>query len=331
MPEVLVISGKGGTGKTSLTAAFAHVAENAVVCDLDVDAPDLHLLLQPEPFRVEEFRSGHLAVIDPARCKPCDVCRDVCQFGAVEHSRGEVRVDPMRCEGCKVCVALCPAGAIDFPERLCGQWYLSRTRFGPMAHAQLAPGRENSGRLVALLRQQARTLAAVEGADLILSDGPPGIGCPVISSLSGVDLAVVVTEPTPSGRHDLDRVLDLCAHFRVRAAVIVNKCDVNEELSDAVEADCLRRGVAVLARLPHDEAVTRAMVAGQAVTETVDGRLPDMLRSAWAAIVAEVGPGVRGGPTDDAPRPDDAPGDRAVQTVAPRAAVPSQPKTGDRA
>ena len=227
MREIIIISGKGGTGKTSLTGAFAHLADNKVICDLDVDAPDLHLLLQPAQERREEFYSGHEAVIDGEKCDGCGLCATLCEFGAIRENGAGFVVDPIRCEGCKVCVAFCPAAAIRFPERHCGQWYVSSTRFGPLVHAQLFPGAENSGRLVMVLKQQARELAKSRGADLVLCDGAPGIGCPVISSLSGADLAVAVTEPTPSGRHDLERVAALCRHFQTTFAVIINKYDLN--------------------------------------------------------------------------------------------------------
>ena len=283
--EILVISGKGGTGKTSLTAAFAHLAGEAVLCDLDVDAPDLHLILAPRPWRREEFYSGHEAVIDPAACTGCGTCAQMCRYGAVV-AEGEVfRVEPLACEGCKVCVEFCPEGAIAFPQRHCGRWYLSQSRFGPVVHAQLFAGAENSGRLVTLLRQQARELAQRQGRELILCDGTPGIGCPVISSLSGVELAVVVTEPTPSGRHDLERVVELCRHFRVPAAVVINKCDLSEEHSRGIEDFCTTRGLELVARLPFDPVVVEAMVEGRSVTEHAPhGPLARQVARAWGRI-----------------------------------------------
>lgn len=284
MREIVVISGKGGTGKTSITAAFAHLAENKVICDLDVDAPDLHLLLDPHVVRREDFHSGHEAVIDPERCIGCGTCQDMCRFGAVLEDDGRYRIDPLRCEGCKVCVAFCPEGAIDFPPRHCGTRYVSDTRFGPMVHAQLFPGQENSGRLVSELKKEARKLAGEMGRDLILCDGSPGIGCPVISSLSQANLAVVVTEPTPSGLHDLERVAALCEHFRIRVAVIVNKHDLNPDHTAAIEALCLARGYALAGRLPHDTVVTEAMVARKAVTELEDEDFGRRVRDAWTVI-----------------------------------------------
>jgi MinD superfamily P-loop ATPase len=288
MSEIIVISGKGGTGKTSLTAAFAHLAANAVVCDLDVDAPDLHLILQPEIKVREDFYSGHEALIDPAACTACGLCSEVCRFGAVSNPPAGYRIDPLKCEGCKVCVQFCPAGAIQFPDRHCGEWFISDTRFGPLVHAQLFPGAENSGRLVALLRGKARELAERTGRTLILSDGAPGIGCPVISSLSGTDFAVLVTEPTPSGLHDLERVASLCRHFKIPTGVIVNKADLNPENTAGIQRWCGEVQAGFIAALPYDPTVTEAMVRRQAVTEFRSDGLSDDILRAWRRI-AEFG------------------------------------------
>ena len=284
MREVVVISGKGGTGKTSLTAAFAHLAESKVICDLDVDAPDLHLLLDPAIIRDERFISGHEAVIDPEKCVGCGLCASMCRYGAIDEKDGVYSVAPLRCEGCKVCVAFCPEQAIDFPARHCGQHYLSQTRFGPMVHAQLFPGQENSGLLVSRLKKEARALAEEQGLDLILCDGAPGIGCPVIASLSQTDLAVVVTEPTPSGVHDLERVASLCDHFRTKVAVVVNKHDLNPDQTSRIDALCSEKGYTLLALLPHDTAVTEAMVRRQAITEGGDSAIATKVRQAWQGI-----------------------------------------------
>jgi MinD superfamily P-loop ATPase len=285
MREIIIISGKGGTGKTSLTGVFAHLAAHKIICDLDVDAPDLHLLLNPARERQEEFFSGHEALIDPTKCDGCGLCASLCQFGAIRENGGDgFAVDPLRCEGCKVCVAFCPAAAIGFPEKHCGRWYVSATRFGPLVHAQLFPGAENSGRLVMVLKQQARELAKARGADLVLCDGAPGIGCPVISSLSGAHLAVAVTEPTPSGRHDLERVAELCGHFQTPLAVIINKYDLNPEETSRIAAFCRDQSFPELARLPHDLAVTRAMVQGLVVTELPETDFSRELGRAWTRI-----------------------------------------------
>ncbi|MBW2618901.1 MAG: ATP-binding protein, partial [Deltaproteobacteria bacterium] len=246
MNEVLIISGKGGTGKTSVAAALAQAAGQAVLVDLDVDAADMHLLLSPEPEEDHDFISGHEAVINPELCTQCGICLEVCNFEAIKED--PYRVDPIACEGCKVCVVMCPDEAIEFPEKNCGQWWVSQTRAGRLVHARLFPGEENSGKLVSRLRQEARRLVESEGIDLILADGPPGIGCPVISSLSQTSLAVAVTEPTPSGKHDLLRVIDLADFFRVPVAVLVNKADLNPDIAREIEAVARQKGLPVVGR-----------------------------------------------------------------------------------
>jgi MinD superfamily P-loop ATPase len=284
MRELVVISGKGGTGKTSLTAAFAHLAEKNVLCDLDVDAPDLHLLADPTVQRSGPFLSGHVAEIDAAACTGCGTCEDVCAFGAIRKESGRFVVEAGHCEGCKVCVAFCPEKAIDFPDRLCGTWYESETRFGPMVHALLDPGQENSGKLVTLLKAKARERAAAMGRDLILSDGAPGIGCPVISSLSQASLVLLVTEPTPSGLHDLERVAELCRSFRIPSAVLINKADLSPEYQTAIHGFCQTREIPVVGHLPHDPAVTEAMIRGQAVTEGPDTPFGVQVRQIWSEL-----------------------------------------------
>lgn len=285
MREIVVLSGKGGTGKTTVCAAFAHLARNHIVCDLDVDAPDLHILLAPHIRRTTPFISGNEARIDPVACQGCGLCAERCRFEAVLPDGEVFQVDPLRCEGCGVCAALCPAGAVAFPEKHCGEWYVSDTRFGPFVHAQLFPGQENSGRLVTLLKQEARALAKEQGLELVLCDGSPGVGCPVISSLSGAHLAVAVVEPTPSGRHDFRRVAELCDHFRIPAAVLLNKADLNPEEAAAITAHCRDRGYAVVGSLPFDPAVTEAMIRREALTER-PSPLADALREIWERVRA---------------------------------------------
>lgn len=285
MLEIVVISGKGGTGKTSLTGAFAHLAENKIICDLDVDAPDLHILLSPDLARIEDFYSGHEALIDSSRCQMCGTCLDMCQYGAVKFDGEKYSIEELRCEGCKVCVSFCPDEAIDFPERYCGQWFVSSTRFGTMVHARLFPGAENSGRLVTLLRNQAREKAKQEGKDLILCDGAPGIGCPVISSLSGTNLAVVVTEPTLSGLHDLQRVAQLCSHFKIKVAVVINKFDLNSEQSRKIEEYCRGKGFNLVGNIPYDPDFTTAMVDKKVVTELKDTKIGQEVRKIWNQIL----------------------------------------------
>jgi MinD superfamily P-loop ATPase len=283
--EILIISGKGGTGKTSLAAAFAHLAENHVICDLDVDAPDMHLILNPKNTIETDFVSGHEAVIDPDKCDACGKCMEMCQYEAVNETDAIFSIDPLKCEGCKVCVEFCPVNAIDFPERHCGTWYQSDTRFGPMIHAQLFPGEENSGLLVSLLRKKAKEMAVQQGLDLILSDGTPGIGCPVIASLAGVTLAVIVTEPTPSGRHDMERVAELCGHFNIPAGIIINKCDLNEKEAAAIEAYGDEKGFPLFGKLPHDPIITRAMINAQAITEYGKNDFAEQVAEIWDRII----------------------------------------------
>jgi MinD superfamily P-loop ATPase len=304
MHEILVISGKGGTGKTSLTAAFAHLAENPVICDLDVDAPDLHLLLQPVVRETHDFYSGFEAFIQEDKCEACDTCRTMCKYDAILPGDPYPVINPLKCEGCKVCVHFCPADAIAFTSNHCGRWYISGTRFGPMVHAQLFPAQENSGRLVALLRQKAKELAKAQGHRLILADGPPGIGCPVISALSGVQLAVIVTEPTPSGLHDMLRTADLCGYFGIPVAVVINKSDLNEEMVEQIEKECRRKGFTVVARLPYDPDFVHFMVRAQAITESSRSDTALQIKIAWNRILSLVRDTRNAGPDSRNSKPD---------------------------
>lgn len=286
MTEIVIISGKGGTGKTSLTASFAALAHNAVVADCDVDAANLHLILAPSIRQRTDFISGNEAVIRGDACTGCGKCLTLCRFDAVARNGigDRYEIDPAGCEGCGVCVHFCPAGAIDFPQRLCGEWYVSETRFGPMVHARLGIAAENSGKLVHLVRKEAQRLAVEGKADLLLVDGPPGIGCPVIASITGVDLVLVVTEPTPSGEHDLERVLHLARHFQVPACVCVNKWDINPELTEQIENESRLSGATVLGRIPYDRAITAAQIAGQSATEYGDGPASKAIQGIWEKL-----------------------------------------------
>ncbi|MCG8509117.1 MAG: ATP-binding protein [Rhodospirillales bacterium] len=284
MREILVVSGKGGTGKTTATAAFAQLADNAVICDLDVDTPDLHLILAPEPVRSWDFHAGYRAGIDGDRCNGCGDCATACRFGAIHAEGDRFRINPLSCEGCKVCANLCPSGAIAFTLPRRGRRYESETRFGPMVHAQLFPGEENSGLLVSLLRDEARAAAKRLGAEMVLADGAPGIGCPVIASLTGVDLAVVISEPSPAGRHDLERIVNLAAHFRIPVAVILNKADINPgQRAESLEF-CGGRKLPVVAEVPFDLCAVEAMVQGRTVIEQGADALAAPLRAAWTEI-----------------------------------------------
>ena len=288
MKELVVISGKGGTGKTSVVAAFASLASSKVLADCDVDAADLHLILQPQILSIHEFRSGHEACIDSNVCTGCGRCLSVCRFNAIQCIGKldviEYSIDPISCEGCGVCVDTCPTTAIQFPERIAGEWYMSDTRHGPMVHARLRIAADNSGKLVSLVRQQARQLAKEQHKDLILIDGPPGIGCPVIASITGSSLVLIITEPTLSGQHDLQRVAELARHFRIQAAVCINKWDLNPDMSDTIEAAAVDMGLKPVGRIRYDRAVTSAQVAGKSVLEYANDGVAQDIRNLWTDI-----------------------------------------------
>jgi len=280
MKQIAVISGKGGTGKTSLVASLAALAKGrAVIADCDVDAPDLHLILRPEIKEKREFLGIKRAVIDPSKCTLCGSCEEHCRFGAISGSE----VDPLLCEGCGVCKLVCPAEAVSMVDRLSGYAYISQTRFGPLAHADLFPGEEASGKLVAMVREMARETAASRKAELVLIDGSPGLGCPVIASLAGVDLALVVTEPTISGVHDLERILGVTEHFQIKAAVCINKYDLNPDVSRRIEDICRERSIEVAGKLPFDPAVVEAMVLGEPVVE-LGGPTAEGIKDLWRAL-----------------------------------------------
>jgi MinD superfamily P-loop ATPase len=331
MKELVVVSGKGGTGKTSLAASFAVLAGDAVVADCDVDAADLPLVLAPRVRRREEFHSGHTAVIRQADCIHCGACATYCRFEAVGQYSGEndapvprgphsackgcdfcqracsVRtyeilremwetfggtglpvfaIDPLACEGCGVCVRSCPVQAIEFHERSCGEWFVSETRCGSLVHARLGAAAENSGKLVSLVRAQAREIAQASGRELIIIDGAPGIGCPVIASLTGATAALIVTEPTVSGQHDLERVAGVARHLGVPIWVCVNKWDLNPDRTKQIEAAARRQGMHLAGRVRYDQAVTAAQVAARTIIEfTADGVATDV-RAVWNAFNA---------------------------------------------
>jgi MinD superfamily P-loop ATPase len=267
MKELVIISGKGGTGKTSVTASFAVLADRPVVCDCDVDAADLHLVLEPTIRERHEFESGHEAVIRQSDCTSCGICQDLCRFGAISSTVDMFSIDSISCDGCGVCVRFCPAAAIDFPQRRCGEWFVSDTRCGPMVHARLGVAAENSGKLVSTVRREAKHLAEEENLKMVIVDGPPGIGCPVIASLTGASQVLVVTEPTVSGEHDLERVLSLARHFQIPAAICVNKFDINEEMTRRIEDRAVSAGATIAGRIRYDASVTRAQIQKKAVVE----------------------------------------------------------------
>lgn len=283
MKELVVLSGKGGTGKTSLIGAFAAISKNRVLCDADVDAANLHLLMAPDIHQRTDFQGGGVAVINPDKCTECGQCIDLCRFGAVKDN---FEIDEIACEGCGVCVDLCPEKAIDFPIKTCGQWFISDTRFGPMVHARLGIAEENSGKLVALVRQEARKLAEEKHLDLILTDGPPGIGCPVIASIGGATALLIVTEPTVSGLHDMKRAIELAEHFKVPAMVCVNKFDLNQEQTQAIEDMVKKKNMTFLGKIPFDLAFTKSMVQGKTIAEYDRGsEVNRVVEDVWNKIV----------------------------------------------
>lgn len=284
MNEIVIISGKGGTGKTSIAASFAAIGESKVLADCDVDASDLHLVLSPTVVDKGEFWSGKKARIEEGKCNECGLCQELCRFNAIK----EFKVDHLSCEGCGFCFHACPAGAIVMEDVLSGYWFVSETRYGPLVHARLIPGEENSGKLVALVRQKAKALAEEKALKYIITDGPPGIGCPVISSLSGAAMALLVAEPTMSGVSDLERAVGVCNHFGIPAAVCINKYDLNEEIDRKIERYCSQRGIELVGKLPFDEAFVEAISKGVPVVEYSKGSIRNEIERMWETIATRV-------------------------------------------
>ena len=296
MKELVVISGKGGTGKTSIVASFAALAENAVLADCDVDAADLHLVIKPRILQRSQFSGGSRARIMPGHCTACGKCEEVCRYDAVFYDgpgNGRVkktfRVDPIACEGCGVCHWFCDESAIEFAPANNGEWFISNTRHGPMVHAKLGIAEENSGKLVSLVRAEAKKLAAKRNLDLAIIDGSPGIGCPVIASITGANLVLVVTEPTLSGLHDLDRVTQLTKHFGIQTLVCVNKWDLNAELTTQIETNARRIGVEAVGRIRYDRAVTEAQIKKQALIEYIETGAAEDIKELWSRVSDKLG------------------------------------------
>jgi MinD superfamily P-loop ATPase len=281
LKQIVVISGKGGTGKTILTASFAVLAKNKVMADCDVDAADLHLLLKPEIKERHEFRSGKTARIDKELCQQCGECITVCRFDAVS---SDFQVDPISCEGCTICSFVCPAEAITMEENVSGEWFVSETKYGPMVHAKLGIAEENSGKLVTLVRQNAKRIAEEENKDYVIIDGPPGIGCPVIASLADVDLALIVTEPTLSGIHDMERIASVTKHFNISTSVVINKYDINLKNSDDINRICHDKGIEILAQLPFSQKVSESIVQGVPFVEFCSNGMAQAVSALWERI-----------------------------------------------
>jgi len=296
MKELVVISGKGGTGKTSIVASFSTLAQRKVLADCDVDAADLWLILEPRILRREPFSGGKRAQIIEEKCTACGKCQEVCRFDAISFDgssnslvENTYRVDPIACEGCGVCAYFCPEKAIDFQEQINGEWFISETRNGPMVHAKLGIAEENSGKLVSLVRKAAKHLAEERGLDLVIIDGSPGIGCPVIASVTGADLVLVVTEPTLSAQHDLERVAKLTTHFGIPTVVCINRYDLNPEVSATIEARTEEAGLKVVGKVIYDTAVTRAQIMRASVVEYTGGKVAENIKSLWRHIVYALG------------------------------------------
>ncbi|MBN1480078.1 (4Fe-4S)-binding protein [candidate division KSB1 bacterium] len=285
MKELVVISGKGGTGKTSVLAAMASMATNAVVVDCDVDAANLHVLLNPQIQRRFDFYGGKIATIVKNRCTSCGICRDLCRFDAITP---DYQVDAIACEGCGVCVWNCPENAIEFKEHKNGEWYISQTRFGDMVHAKLGIAEENSGKLVTMVRNEAQKLAQKYERDLLLVDGPPGIGCPVIAAITGADAVLIVVEPTRSAMHDMERVIQLARHFHIPVSIVINKYDLQMDLTTKIRALCQREKLDVVGEIPYDLDLVRAQMNGKTIVEYTDGNLRTCFVELWNTVQRHV-------------------------------------------
>ena len=291
MKEIVVISGKGGTGKTSITAALAILAKDScVVVDCDVDAADMHLLVQPDFAQKEDFYSGQVAKIDEMLCRNCGRCAEVCRFDAIVFNRGRYVIDELSCEGCGYCARICRPNAIEMRERLVGAWYTSSTKYGSdMVHAKLSIGAENSGKLVAKVKKEGKAIALAKDKPLMIVDGSPGIGCPVVSSLSGANFVLLVTEPTLSGLHDLKRVYEVVKRFRIKAGCIINKSDLNEAVCSQIEQFLKEETILHVKNIPYTKAFSQAMIQGKTVTEFTDPVLKKLLEESFETIKQTLG------------------------------------------
>ena len=290
MKEIVVISGKGGTGKTSLAASLAFLlGEEAVIADCDVDAADIHLLLSPDFGYSEDFYSGQMAIIDNEACTSCGLCIEKCRFGAIENDGSRYFIEPIDCEGCGYCARICPVDAISMKDQYAGQFFISDTRINNiLVHAKLAAGAENSGKLVAKVKNEARNIAEQKNKKYIIADGSPGIGCPVISSLSGADFVIIVTEPSVSGIHDMKRVYELVRKFDIKASCIINKHDLNPEITARIMDFLESESIVHLCNIPYDDAFTDAIIRGQTIMENGHTVLVKMIEKAWNIVSTNI-------------------------------------------
>jgi MinD superfamily P-loop ATPase len=279
--EVVILSGKGGTGKTCIAGCFAALADNKVMADADVDAANLYILLEPSIQSRESFSGGYTAFLDQELCVECEECLKLCRFDAISP---DYVVDEVNCEGCGVCAHFCPVEAITMKEAMSGEWYISDTRYGPFVHAKLGIAEENSGKLVTIVRHNAKLIAEDAGKDLIIVDGPPGIGCPVIAAITGTNLVFIVTEPTMSGLHDMQRVTELANHFNIPAAACINKYDLNPEMTDKIKAYCKKAGVHLAGTVSYDPVVSKALVEKKIVVEYNNSNVSDEIKKIWAEL-----------------------------------------------
>lgn len=290
MREIVVISGKGGTGKTSVCAALAYVKPgDLVLADCDVDAADMHLIFQPDVHKDEPFFSGVKAKIDPSLCTNCGKCAEICRFDAIREHEDSRFVELLDCEGCGYCALICPTNAISMPQQKVGRVFVSEARTGtPMAHARLDIGADNSGKLVAKVKSDAKALATEHLLELILVDGSPGIGCPVIASLAGADLALLVTEPSISGLEDLKRVCDLAAKFDLKMACVINKADLNPKIATEIRNTMKQRKIPILMELPYSHDFSQAISLGQTLIEYKASQWQPLFEQLWERILKEI-------------------------------------------